>query len=262
MKILGTSSYTVPVTNKTEETRPFETMTYLLQNKIVTKYYFKQVVAGYPSFIPTLGASIACVAEGNGMKLICVLMGATRTYLENGWSVDSYGNFDEMLELLKFSFEKYKVSQVIYENQSLYQFDVANGECDVVGTPHVNISSVLPNESFMKYLQLKVDTGGTLSAPVNKDDKIATAALYYRDVCLMEAELFAMNNVKLASDSPVVTNDVAAEKKDSGGFMSVVGIVCVVILGGFGVYLAVNNFRRMQAKKTARRRRANRRRSY
>jgi hypothetical protein len=144
----------------------------------------------------------------------------------------------------------------------LYQFDVANGECDVVGTPHVNISSVLPNESFMKYLQLKVDTGGTLSAPVNKDDKIATAALYYRDVCLMEAELFAMNNVKLASDSPVVTNDVAAEKKDSGGFMSVVGIVCVVILGGFGVYLAVNNFRRMKAKKTARRRRANRRRSY
>ena len=262
MKILGTSSYEVPPTNKTEEKRAFETMCYLLQNKIVTKYYFKQVTAGYPSFIESLGASIVCTAEGNGMKLICVLMGATRTYLENGWTVDSYGNFDEMLDILKFSFEKYKVAQVLYENQSLYQFDVANGESDVVGTPHVNISSVLPNESYMKYLQLKVDTGGTLSAPVKKDDKIATVALYYRDVCLTEAELFAMNDVKLSDDAPVVTNDVVATKKESGNFMSIVGTVCVVILGGFGIYLAINNFRRIRAKKNARRRRANRRRSY
>lgn len=262
MEILGASAYEVPPTNKTEESRPFETQNYLLQNKNVTKFYFKQVTGGYPSFVDSLGASIACTAEGNGMKLICVLMGATRTYYPAGWPVDSYGNFDEMLELLKFSFEKYKVAQVLYENQSLYQFDVANGECDVVGAPHVNISSVLPNESYMKYLQLKVDTGGTLSAPVKQDDKIATAALYYRDVCLMEAELFAMNDVKLSSDAPVVTNDVVTEKKESGGFMSVVGTVCVVILGGFGAYLAVNNFRRARAKKAARRRRANRRRSY
>lgn len=262
MKILGASAYEVPPTNMTEESRSFETQNYLLQNKNVTKFYFKQVTGGYPSFVDSLGASIACTAEGNGMKLICVLMGATRTYFPDGWPVDSYGNFDEMLELLKFAFEKYKVAQVIYENQALHQFDVSNGECDVVGAPHVNISSVLPNESYMKYLQLKVDTGGTLSAPVKQDDKIATAALYYRDVCLMEAELFAMNDVKLSSDAPVVTNDVAAEKKESGGFMSVVGTVCVVILGGFGVYLAVNNFRRMQAKKAARRRRANRRRRY
>ena len=262
MKILGTSSYTVPPTNKTEDKRTFETMTYLLQNKIVTKYYFKQVTAGYPSFIPSLGASIACTAEGNGMKLICILMGATRTYLENGWSVDSYGNFDEMLDLLKFSFEKYKVAQVFYENQALTQQPVANGECDVVGTPRVAVSTVLPNESYMKYLQLKVDTGGGLSAPLKRDDKIATCALYYRDVCLTEAELFAMNDVNLSSNAPVVTNDVVTEKKDSGGFMSVVGTVCVVILGGFGAYLAVNNFRRMQARKAARRRRANRRRSY
>ena len=262
MKIMGASSYEVPPTNKTEESRPFETMCYLLQNKIVTKYYFKQVTSGYPSFSESLGASIACTAEGNGMKLICVLMNATRTYLENGWSVDSYGNFDEMLDLLKFSFENYKVAQVMYDGQSLTQQPVANGECDVVGAPHVSISSVLPNESYMKYLQLKVDTGGGLSAPLKKDDKIATAAIYYRDVCLMEAELFAMNDVKLSADAPVVTNDVMAEKKDSGNVMSVLGTVCIVILGGFGVYLAVNNFRRAQAKKNARRRRANRRRSY
>ena len=125
-----------------------------------------------------------------------------------------------------------------------------------------SVTAVLPKEAYMKHLQLVVDTGGTLNAPIASDQKISTVAVKYRDVCLLEAELFAMNDVKLSSDAPVVTNDVMAEKKDSGGFMSVVGIVCVVMLGGFGAYLAVNNFRRMQAKKNARRRRANRRRSY
>lgn len=262
MEILGASAYEVPPTNMTEESRPFETQNYLLQNKNVTKFYFKQVTGGYPSFVESLGASIACTAEGSGMKLICVLMGATRTYFPDGWPVDSYGNFDEMLELLKFSFENYKVAQVMYENQSLYQFDVVNGECDVVGAPHVNISSVLPNEAYMKYLQLKVDNGGGINAPVKQDDRIATAALYYRDVCLMEAELFAMNDVKLSDNAPVVSDETVKTGGESGGVMSVIGTVCVVILGGFGVYLAVNNLRRARARKEARRRRANRRRSY
>lgn len=262
MKILGASAYEVPPTNMTEESRPFETQNYLLQNKNVTKFYFKQVTGGYPSFVESLGASIACTAEGNGMKLICVLMGATRTYYPDGWPVDSYGNFDEILDLLKFSFENFKVAQVMYENQALSQLKVANGECDVVGSPRVNISSVLPNESYMKYLLLQVDTGGTLAAPVKRDDRVATAALYYRDICLMEAELFAMNDVKLAEDAPVVKNDVVKDSGNSGGIMSVIGTVCVVILGGFGIYVAINNVRRAKARQEARRRRANRRRSY
>lgn len=261
MKIFGTSEYTIEPTEKYEEKRVLQTLTYLLQNKNVTKYYYQQVTGGYQSFIPTLGASLVCTAEGNGMKYICVLMGATRTYFENGWQVDSYGNFDEMLELLKFSFENYKVAQILYDNQALHQFSVANGECDVVGAPHVSISSVLPKDAYMKNLQLSVNTGGQLTAPVNVDQKIATVQVNYRDVCLMEAELFAMNNVKLSANAAAIQDTVAKESGSSGNAMSIIGIVCVVILGAAGAYIAVNNFRRAMARKQARRRRAARRRS-
>ena len=261
MKIFGTSSYTVEPTNKYEKKRPFETLTYLLQNKNVTKYYYQQVTGGYQSFIPTLGASLVCTAEGSGMKLVCVLMGATRTYFENGWQVDSYGNFDEMLELLKFSFENYKVAQILHDNQALYQFSVANGECDVVGTPHVSISSVLPKDAYMKNLQITVNTGGQLTAPVQQDDKIATVQINYRDVCLMEAELFAMNSVKLSENAASIQDTVLKKSDGSRSVMSVIGTVCVVILGGAGAYIAVNNVRRAMARKQSRRRRANRRRS-
>ena len=96
---------------------------------------------------------------------------------------------------------------------------------------------------------------------MNVDDKIATVQVNYRDVCLMEAELFAMNNVKLSANAAAIQDTVAKESGSSGNAMSIIGIVCVVILGAAGAYIAVNNFRRAMARKQARRRRAARRRS-
>lgn len=261
MKIFGASEYTVPATNMSEE-RKLQTVNYLLQNPNITKFYDDRVTGCYASYIESLGASLVCTAEKNGLKYVCVLLNATRTYHEDGWPVDSYGNFDEMVELLEYAFNNYKVAQVIYEGQALQQFSVANGECDVVGAPHVSIASVLPNEAYMKHLQLVVDTGGTLNAPIEQDQKISTLAVKYRDVCLMEAELYAMNDVKVKENAAKIQGLVVDPEADSGSFLSVIGIVCVVILGGFGVYLLVNNIRRAQVRRQRRRRRADRRRSF
>lgn len=261
MQVFGASEYTVPATNTSEE-RSFDTNNYLLQNPNVTKYYDDRVTGCYASFIDTLGASLVCTAEKKGMKLVCVVMGATRTYYDNGWQVESYGNFDEMLELLEFAFNNYKVGRVIYEGQAVQQFSVANGECDVVGEAHINIDSVLPNEAYMKNLIMNVNTGGTMNAPVKKGDQIATVAVMYRDICLMEAELYAMNDVKTVDNAATVQSTASKSDRDAGGALAVVGVVCVVILGGFGVYLIVNNIRRARLRKQRRRRRASRRRSY
>ena len=261
MAIFGASEYTVPATEMSEA-REFDTVNYLLQNPNITKFYDDRVTGCYASYIESLGASLVCTAEKNGMKFVCVLLNATRTYHEDGWPVDSYGNFDEMVDLLEYAFNNYKVVQVIYEGQALQQFSVANGECDVVGAPHVNLSTVLPNEAYMKHLQLVVDTGGTLNAPIAYDQKISTVALKYRDVCLLETELYAMNSVKTKESAAKIQGLVTVEQSDSGNALSVIGTVCVVILGGFGVYLVINNIRRAQVRRQRRRRRADRRRSY
>lgn len=261
MTIFGASEYTVPATEVSAE-REFDTVNYLLQNPNITKFYDDRVTGCYASYIESLGASLVCTAEKNGMKFVCVLLNATRTYHEDGWPVDSYGNFDEMVDLLEYSFNNYKVAQVIYEGQALQQFSVANGECDVVGAPHVNLSTVLPNDAYMKHLQLVVDTGGTLNAPISMDQKISTVAVKYRDVCLLEAELFAMNSVKTKESAAKIQGLATTEPSGSGNVLSVIGTVCVVVLGGFGVYLAVNNIRRAQVRRQRRKRRADRRRSY
>lgn len=261
VELFGTTSYTVPATNLSDE-RSFDGLNYLMENPNVTKYYDDRVTGGYPSFITSLGASLVCTAEKKGMKLVCVVLNATRTYYENGWQVDSYGNFDEMVDLLEFAFNNYKVAQVLYEGQALHQFSVAGGECDVVGAPHVNISSVLPNDAYMKNLILNVDTGGSLAAPIARDEKIATVEINYGNVCLMEAELYAMSDVQAADSVATFQGTASKTDSDSGGALAVIGVVCVVILGGFGVYLVYNNIRRARLRRQRQRRRASRRRSY
>lgn len=261
MKIFGASEYTVPATNK-NEARTFQTTNYMVQNKIVTKFIYKGVTGGYQSCINDTDASLAITAERNGMKLVCVVMNATRQYHEDGWPVISYGNFEEMLEIIKFVFDGYKVANVLYQGQALQQFRVSGGECDVVGTPHVNISCVLPVDAHMNNLIVTPDTGGQLNAPVKKDDRIATVEVWFRNSCLMEAELFAMNDVKLTEDAAKVHGTVVKTDQGSFDFLSILGIVCVVILGCFGVYLLYNNLRRALIRRRRRQRRSNRRRSY
>jgi len=261
MKIFGASEYTVPATNMSDA-REFQTTNYMLQNKIVTKFVYKGVTGGYQSCIDDVDASLACTAERNGMKLVCIVMNATRTYHPDGWPVESYGNFEEMIDIMNFVFEGYKVSQVLYDGQALEQFKVAGGECDVVGSPRVNISSVLPLDAHMTNLIIDPDTGGELSAPVKKDDKIATVEIWFRNSCLMEAELFAMNDVKTLEDSAQVQSLVTKTDEGMSNIMSIIGTVCVVILGGFGAYLLYGNVRRAIIRRQRRRRRSGRRRSY
>jgi len=261
MKVIGATEYTVPATNMNGE-RKVETTNYMLQNKNVTKFIYKGVTGGYQSYIDGIGASLAITAERNGMKLVCVIMNATRVYHPDGWPVESYGNFEEMLEIIKFVFDGYKVANVLYDGQALEQFQVAGGECDVVGAPKVNISTVLPNDTHMTNLIVDCDTGGELSAPVQRDEKIATVEVWYRNSCLMEAELFAMNEVKLTEDAAKIQRLETKNTEGLSNAMSIVGTVCVVILGLFGVYLLYGYVRRALIRRQRRRRRAARRRSY
>ena len=261
MKLISAVEYTVPATNLFEE-RKVETTNYMLQNKNITKFIYKGVTGGYQSYIESVGASLAITAERNGMDLVCVVMNATRTYYPEGWPVEYYGNFEEMLEIVKFVFDGYKVAQVLYEGQALQQFQVAGGECDVVGTPRVSISSVLPADAHMNNLIIDPDTGGELNAPVEKDSQIATVEIWFRNSCLMEAELYAMNEVKKTEDAAQVRSTAVKDNEKMDGAMSILGIVCVVILGGFGAYLLYGNLRRALIRRRRRRRRNARRRSY
>ena len=101
-----------------------------------------------------------------------------------------------------------------------------------------------------------------LTAPINKGDVVATVEVWYRNTCLHEAELYAMSDVRAASNSGMEVLG-GADRRDAESRLSrIVLIVCVSILAAVGGYLAINYILRVRRRaKTRRRRNKNRRRS-
>lgn len=251
--------YTVPATNKNDE-RKFQSQDYLVDSRNIQKFYDTRVTGGMQSYSGPSGASVVFTAANGNQDYICVILGATRKLYDNGWQVESYGNFDEAIELINYLFKYYKSNRVIYYGQALKQFAVTNGECNVVVEPHIDIDSVLPSEAHIRNLIWDYEDTG-LQAPIKKGDLVATVKVWYQSCCVMEAELFAMEDVRTKSGSGLNVMGGADRKEGESAFSRVVGIASLVILVPVVGYLAINAMLRSRRRAQHRRRRTGRRRS-
>lgn len=261
-ELFGTATYTIPATNMMDQRAKLTTTNYLIDESVIPDFYDTRVTGGFQSYHEDTGASLVCTAKNKSgtIEYIAVILGALRTF--DGWRPVSYGNFNEATDLLEYGFSSFKVNRIIYEGMSLSQFTVSGGESNAVGYANVNIDSVVPSSVQMDNLRMsfKVVDGG-LSAPIAKDQLIATMSISYLNSVIAEAEVYAMGNVKAASETGVVIQSVAARSdEDASGFLSVLGTICVIILGLVGVYLAYNSYMRSRMRAQHRRRRQNRRR--
>lgn len=261
VEVFGTRTYTIPATNLVEE-RKLLTTNYLIDESTIPQFMNSNVTGGLASATDASGASIACTAKYKGMELVFVTLGGTRTFEENGWQVKTYGNFDEVTELMKYVLNNFKVNKIIYDGMAVNQWAVAGGESHVVGQSTVDVDSVVPKDASMDNLIMKysvVDRG--LTAPIKKGELIATVSVWFRNSCLTEVELFAMGDVKDASATDVTVHGNALNTGKAGGFLSVLGIICVVVLVLAIIYLAFNAYMRSVIRNRRRRRRAERKRN-
>lgn len=262
-EIFGANAYTVPATNKTAEKRSLKALNYLKEETYMPNLVYQGVTGGIAHYSEVSGASLVCTAEKNGMSYVVVVLGCTRTFKANGWSVESYGNYEEAWVLLDYAFDNFKICRLLHEGQSMTQFPVAGGENQVVAQTHTSQDAILPVNARLKNLILKYTvSGGGLSAPIKQDQNIANLQIWYRTSCIAEAELYAMSEVRALADLDLDIQG-AASRDDSNlsQFLSFIGIVCLVLLVPLAIYLIVNNMRRMMARNRRRRRRKARRRS-
>ena len=212
---------------------------------------------------------MVCTADSStdtkqGLNLVCVVMGATRQFAENGWTVNNYGNFDEMVALLEYTYKNFKVNRVIYEGMTMEEFPVSGGSNDAVGIADVNIDSVLPAKAQMKNLIRNVSVvNGGLTAPLKKGDLIATIELWYQNSCMMEAQLLCQEDVRASADAGLTVYSALAPKAEGerSGLSKAITIICAVILVPALSYLLINAYLRGRYRARRRRRRQARRRS-
>lgn len=260
--IMKTTSYTIPATEQSKE-RVFKTQNYLIDDSTIQDFFNNRVTGGMQSYHENTGASIACTAEYNGMSFVAVVLGAVRTFAENGWQPLNYGNFNEMSELLDYGFDNFKVNRIVYDGMALSQFVVNGGESYVVGEAKVDIDSVVPKSAQMNNLQMnyKIVDGG-LRAPIQEDQLIATLEIQYRNSVMTEVEVFAVSSVKAMDNTGVTIRSTAVRSdSDDSGILSVIGTISVIILGLAVAYLAFNAYMRSKMRARRRKRRAARRRN-
>lgn len=265
-EIFGATDYTIDPTDLTETKRTLNLGNYMMSEAVIPDFYDTRVTGGMQSYHEQTGASIVCIAkerkENHPLTYIGVVLGATRTFAANGWQPVNYGNFNELTELLRYGFDNFKINRIIYDGMSLSQFTVAGGESNAVGQAIVDIDSVVPINAQMQNLVMRFSVvNGGLSAPVKKDQLIATMQVEYRNSVLAEAEVYAMGDVKKSTETGVTIRSTAVRSdSDDSGFLSVVGTICVIVLGLVVAYLAFNAYMRSRIRARRRRRRANRRR--
>lgn len=260
--IMKTQTYTIPATDMMEE-RSFNTQNYFIYDRDLQDFFDDRVTGGMQSYHADTGASIAITAEAKGMSYIGVVLGAVRTFAENGWMPLNYGNFNEMSELLEFGFSQFKVNRIIYDGMSLNQFVVNGAESYVVGEARVDIDSVVPNSAQMNNLQMnyKIVDGG-LRAPIQEGQLIATLEVQYRNSVMAEAEVYAVSGVKSMDNTGVTIRSTAVRSdSDDSGILSVIGTISVIIIGLAAAYLGFNAYMRSKMRARRKKRRAARRRT-
>lgn len=263
MQIMATAEYTIPATNMSEE-RKLATTNYMIDNHTLPQFYDTQVKGGMPSAEESSGACLAVVAENQaGMRYVGVVLGCVRVVnADKPWIVQTYGNFEEMTELLKYGFKKYKTNRIIYDGMTLSQIKVAGGECNAVAEAQTNIDSVVPISAQMRNLTINVKAReGGLSAPISKGEQIGVVEIWYNRSCIAEAEVYSMGTVKSVKNTGVTIHSTALKSGRGGDILSTIGTICVIGLGAAAVYLGFNSFMRNRIRAQRRRRRANRRRS-
>ncbi len=256
-----TAEYTVPATEYSPERHLITTNNMMSKT---SKYYDSRVTGGKTGSTDAAGRCVAVTANVGDMELIAIVMGAQATYDKDGTSINSYGSFEEMDQMLDYVQANFESRQLLYEGQVIAQYPVMNGSHNVVTMPQNAITCVLPKDITMDQLTWEYDTTVKgLSAPIAQGDDISTMEIWYGNVCLGSTALVAMNSVSVytAYKEPKSTTDHKDEEAH-GELLAMImgallGLAVTVIIGIFLLRI----IQRALIKARIRRRRKNRRRN-
>mgnify|MGYP003305041532 CR=1 FL=1 len=228
----STVNYTIPATNLSES-RDLSSGNFLINNDNMEIYYDSRVIGGRTGVTQDGKRCLAASAEGNGLQVISIVMGAESTFAEDGNTM-TYGSFKETSTLLDAALGGYKVAQVLYSGQALCQRSVLNGDNDVVLGSQVSLSTILPEDTKLENLTYRYsDVTDAFQAPISAGDLLSNVQVWYGNVCIAQTGLVAMNNVAVASEKMDNGNSTADGNKTLLSvilWIGIVGVLFVVVL--------------------------------
>ena len=257
MQAFSSVHYTIPETNLSKERR-LSSNNHLMNSDEMTVYLDSRVTGGRAGTMDSGERNLAVTAEYNDIHLISIVAGSKSTLSTSGRTT-IFGSFKETTQLLDAGFKGYESVQLFYKDQILDQFEVVNGESKLSIGVKDSVSALLPHGVNYDALSYRYgDNVSVIRAPIKKDDIISTIQVWHGELCLAQANLYAMHDVNVRDI--VATEEI--ENTPDGNSTSILVVVAIIV--GLLVVLIIGRrlitglIRRQQI----RRHRRNRRRSY
>lgn len=260
-EIYSTVFYDVPATNMSES-RHLASSNYLMNNLVDLQIYYDSRVTGGRTGVTDDGKRcLAAVAESKGRKLISIVMGSKSVYAEDGFTAISYGTFSETSQLFTMALDGYKAVQIIYDGQVFRQGMVLNGDSDVAMGAKTSLYSVVPENISVSDLSFRYqDVEKEITAPIEEGEKLSHVQIWNGNVCIAEADLYAMGAVQAVSSN----GDLLPDDNSNSLWRTIIFLIAGVVVLSFVILLGIrfiHNLRLAAIRKRGRRYRKSRRRS-
>lgn len=187
-KIIGTTTYSLPSTNKyTKEARIFTTTNYMIR-KSLTKYYCDYCIGAKTGYTGDAKNCVVEFAKKDGIELTAIVMGED--------SKVKGQKFLDAKEMFEYVFENYNVKKIAKQNDKYETVKVINGTKDTkqLEVLYKNSVNILIENNSEKEVETKVEYTN-LKAPIQKGN-IVGKAIYEYDGITYETELVANSNVE------------------------------------------------------------------
>ena len=258
-ELFSAIEYVVPATNKSPE-RELSSGNFLMNTVDGMEIYFdSRVTGGRTGVTEASKRCIAVTAQLDDLNLISVIMGSESVYEEDGYTVRSFGGFNETKQLLDLADGGFQPVQVFYANQAMMQYSVVDGDSTVTLAPSAGASTVLPENISVSDLVFRYADTGALTAPLKAGQKISSVGVWYGNLCLAEAELYALNDVAVLG-----SGFLPAERMNNDFWrIALIVLLCILALAlvAFFTILIIRRVRIASARSRSRRYRKGRRRS-
>ncbi len=196
-KIIKTTKYTLPETNKytdTKSKRIFVTTNYMIRTSL-KKYYRDYCIGGKTGYTTEAKNCVVEYAEKDGIQLIAIVMG------ENAKVKGQ--KFLDAIEMFDYVFENYENKQIVQKNKIYETIKINNGtketrNLEIMYKENINILTEKTNndeiQRNVEYTQI--------TAPIQKGDVVGKITYTY-DGITYTTDLIANSDVE---ESKVLTN--------------------------------------------------------
>lgn len=220
-KIIGTTTYTLPQTNKYDKTSRIFTTTNYLKRKSMSKYYYEYCVGAKTGYTGEAGNCVVEYASKDGIELISIVMGE-KSKIKGQKFIDSKKMFE-------YTFENYENKKIATKNKEYETIKIPNA------TKDTRDLDVIYKDNIYILEKKDVKIVYNENEKINNNTKMANKSVEYTKNKAPIAKGSVVGKITYEYDgikytSELIANDNVEESKNFNKVLKMIMIILIIYI--------------------------------